>query len=484
MTPAYTFTRSLALFGLAASFVACGVSGSHDTADPQQIGEAAQPSTAQLDPVCSSSGYEVRHNSGWPWHAPGSCPIHDEYTLDDAAVACGGGAARYFSYNCVDHPDGSHTWTSYFACCAPAPVGADCTDDSQCASGFCGGGIGFETRYFAPWSASPPQSAAEAINLFESLPASSPGYGYTALASTQSYSNQTSIPLGDSTNFGSHLRARISVAPGQEGTWSFRLGPDFGLGGVLLVDRQEPVHDETHLVHYWVSPGSDWNVQGIHWGGTFSDPSLHFEGSVYLGPGLHDVEAYGFENCCDSVMELDAAPPGGTYQPISALAKSQCSPSTGLGAACTADSQCGSGHCVDGVCCDQACEGTCTACTAAKKGSGVDGTCEPVALGHDPDDECPRYAMHLCSHPGGCDGAGACRLGAAGSLCYDSAWYWCDGGGNWLLPICDGQGSCDSGHVAYSCGHYNCSGVLNCFTSCTSNAMCATGYTCVNGECQ
>lgn len=68
------------------------------------------------------------------------------------------------------------------------------------------------------------------------------------------------------------------------------------------------------------------------------------------------------------------------------------------GVSCSAGSECDSGNCVDSVCCNTACAGTCVACTAAKKGAGSDGTCDFVTAG-DPDMECV---------PTQCDGAGAC----------------------------------------------------------------------------
>ena len=54
---------------------------------------------------------------------------------------------------------------------------------------------------------------------------------------------------------------------------------------------------------------------------------------------------------------------------------------------CSGNSACGSGFCVDGVCCADACAGLCLACSAAKTG-GANGTCAPVAAGTDPDTEC------------------------------------------------------------------------------------------------
>ncbi|MDI1433525.1 hypothetical protein [Polyangium sorediatum] len=78
------------------------------------------------------------------------------------------------------------------------------------------------------------------------------------------------------------------------------------------------------------------------------------------------------------------------------------------GKLCGADAECLSDHCVDGVCCDDACTGICEACSAGKKGSGADGVCEPITLGTDPDME--------CTTPGTCDGAGMC-IGDLGDLC-------------------------------------------------------------------
>src|SRR5581483_1274449 len=53
------------------------------------------------------------------------------------------------------------------------------------------------------------------------------------------------------------------------------------------------------------------------------------------------------------------------------------------GAACTAGSQCMSGDCVDGVCCESACTAACNACSSVKTGM-ADGHCAPVTAGTDP----------------------------------------------------------------------------------------------------
>lgn len=69
------------------------------------------------------------------------------------------------------------------------------------------------------------------------------------------------------------------------------------------------------------------------------------------------------------------------------------------GVTCTTTAECLSNYCVDGFCCGNICTSTCYACSAAKKGSGYNGVCEPIANATDPDNECSV---------GECNGSGAC----------------------------------------------------------------------------
>lgn len=73
-----------------------------------------------------------------------------------------------------------------------------------------------------------------------------------------------------------------------------------------------------------------------------------------------------------------------------------------LGAPCQTGLECASGYCVDSVCCDNICSGTCEGCTAALKGTGEDGVCGSIAAGTDPHDECP--GVRMCDGNGACDG--------------------------------------------------------------------------------
>jgi hypothetical protein len=110
------------------------------------------------------------------------------------------------------------------------------------------------------------------------------------------------------------------------------------------------------------------------------------------------------------------------------VASSTCR--TNDGATCTSPSDCGSGRCVDGVCCDAACISTCQACRADLKQDGTsDGTCGAIAAGADPDSECPLQPVSSCGTTGACNGAGACALYPAGTTCG-------------VAMSCDGAGAC------------------------------------------
>jgi len=72
------------------------------------------------------------------------------------------------------------------------------------------------------------------------------------------------------------------------------------------------------------------------------------------------------------------------------------------GLRCARAAQCGSGFCVDGVCCDSACSSRCMACTGQKTGTGaLPGSCGFITGGLDPDEEC-KGPLNRCDGDGGC----------------------------------------------------------------------------------
>jgi hypothetical protein len=112
------------------------------------------------------------------------------------------------------------------------------------------------------------------------------------------------------------------------------------------------------------------------------------------------------------------------------------------GVACTTGTECISGNCVDGVCCNAMCDGTCEACVGAKTGAD-DGVCMPVKANTDPDAECEAS----------CTAAGAIPATCAGGVAACTT-----------MPTSCGYAVCDAQNVA-------------CATSCTDNLSCsATGF--------
>jgi hypothetical protein len=94
------------------------------------------------------------------------------------------------------------------------------------------------------------------------------------------------------------------------------------------------------------------------------------------------------------------------------------------GQSCLQSSECQHNHCVDGVCCDQACTGQCRSCALA----ATMGRCTPIAAGTlDPRGVCTAMAQSTCQTNGKCDGNGNCQNWPVGTLCGDET---CSATGN------------------------------------------------------
>jgi MYXO-CTERM domain-containing protein len=151
------------------------------------------------------------------------------------------------------------------------------------------------------------------------------------------------------------------------------------------------------------------------------------------------------------------------------------------GSDCETGSECHSGFCVDGVCCNVACQGQCSACVQTLTGS-PDGECAALPAGQDPEAECevdPGYP-NSCGADGLCDGAGQCREYAEpGVACGAAA---CSAGAL-IDPKCDGAGQCDS--EPESCTPYVCDDTgAACSSSCSSDDACDDASYCADGICR
>jgi MYXO-CTERM domain-containing protein len=135
-----------------------------------------------------------------------------------------------------------------------------------------------------------------------------------------------------------------------------------------------------------------------------------------------------------------------------------------IGAACSDDAECGSGYCVDGVCCTSSCADVCTQCNAA----GTVGTCIRVPDGADPRGECVAAL----------GGSGVCAAACYRSQCdFGPAWTACG-----LCAVCDGAGQCATARADdEACGEIECSGLD---TACRSYAALTTDRCASVGTCK
>jgi hypothetical protein len=147
-----------------------------------------------------------------------------------------------------------------------------------------------------------------------------------------------------------------------------------------------------------------------------------------------------------------------------------------VGDTCACASDCESGFCADGVCCNTACDETCKACNT----QGARGMCSFVPAGLPPTrSTCATEAPETCGTDGTCDGKGACRKHEMGTVCAKGA---CDGAGTAARKVCDGAGVCGAEDLV--CAPYSCDPTKTaCFDKCVTNSDCAPGVTCVAGSC-
>ncbi|MDF3070349.1 MAG: Kelch repeat:Kelch precursor [Polyangiaceae bacterium] len=158
-----------------------------------------------------------------------------------------------------------------------------------------------------------------------------------------------------------------------------------------------------------------------------------------------------------------------------------CAPQAGNGEACGAASDCDSGFCIDGVCCDRACDGQCEACDNVK----APGVCSPVSGaphgrrvqctsdGSACGGSCDGKSADGCSYPSGTAcGEGSCKPGEDGTEAAATVEAQCNGSGRCPAPrqqACGGAG-CDADEKL-------------CNGACADGSPCAAGQYCSAGVC-
>ncbi len=138
---------------------------------------------------------------------------------------------------------------------------------------------------------------------------------------------------------------------------------------------------------------------------------------------------------------------------------------------CSAPSECSSGFCVDGVCCDSACEGSCNSCALPWS----PGRCATVPAGLDPRGACGGGQTCVAT----CGPSGACITSGAGAQCARAQ---CTGPTTGVGPaFCPAQGSScpTAAQQAFDCSPFACEPVFGaCRSTCASSSDCAPSFNC------
>ncbi|HEY0706438.1 MAG TPA: tectonin domain-containing protein [Polyangia bacterium] len=143
------------------------------------------------------------------------------------------------------------------------------------------------------------------------------------------------------------------------------------------------------------------------------------------------------------------------------------------GEACTNADQCGSGFCVDGVCCAGACTGSCEACNLPDR----EGECAPVT--GNPRGNRPACTGNGTACAGSCDGERtSCSYPGGDRECAAGR---CVNGVATTRGVCNGNGACTPGYDV-SCAPFSCSGTI-CAGGCSAMQPCTAGNYCDGGRC-
>lgn len=243
------------------------------------------------------------HEAGVPTANGLECPCTNPSKADGSACndgsacttsdTCAAGACTGSGNPCVNDGTCNADGESYTCTCAPGWEGPNC-ELAECVPGR----FHFETRFYDGASIT---SAEEAIAQFNAAQSGAPGYGIGGLSTLSGYNN-TSIGGTANSSMATHTAATFVVPEADAGLWEFRLGPDYAFGGTLLLD----------------GAALDFRSTTMWWNGSFGDPTQFLAGSATLVAGVHTVESYGFEDCCDGPAQFEySSPTSGGFLPIS-----------------------------------------------------------------------------------------------------------------------------------------------------------------------
>ena len=151
------------------------------------------------------------------------------------------------------------------------------------------------------------------------------------------------------------------------------------------------------------------------------------------------------------------------------------------GATCAIDGDCGSNHCVDGVCCDSKCDGQCEACDVPDSTTGRPGKCIPVkGKVHGKRVACADGGGDVCAGAS-CDGNDTTKCATFSGSEISCRPASCKDGVLTTPAQCNGKGACPD-LVTAKCDGFVCTADgKGCESSCADDTKCIPGYVCGDG---
>ena len=245
---------------------------------------------------------------------------------------------------------------------------------------------------------------------------------------------------------------------GQDGPVHARAGGVAGSArGLPASSRPRPAVPAGPATVWAAAPATRWG-RSAGWG--------RARGASFMPPSVCDGQGTcegGSPISCAPFLCKDGACQGTCTSAADCVPPNSCQGQScgkkGLGQACRAATECGSGFCVDGVCCDSGCDGRCVFCAqpnalgrcvnvpadAADPRAGA-GVTDPARI-------CVDQGAASCGNNGRCDGQGGCASYANGTICQAES---CDASANRYAI-----GTCRNGACAVasrSCTPNRCNG--------------------------
>ncbi|MDC8783782.1 CCXG family PEP-CTERM protein [Roseateles koreensis] len=154
----------------------------------------------------------------------------------------------------------------------------------------------------AAYSTAAAQSSAEAYKTVVNAAVGQTGAKHATVSTYNNLSN-SAVFGGSNSNLAYRFTVNFDVSAANAGNWGLRAGTDFGKGGAVFLDGL----------------ALGFKSNDMWWNGSYSNTNQAFVFSnISLTEGLHTLQIFGLENCCDGGQQAQFNIKGAGYRTIAA----------------------------------------------------------------------------------------------------------------------------------------------------------------------